>query len=115
MQEHNPLYANITIPSYPINVLPEDELNLSQDTDINDAKAGTQATEDLVDESGVESCKSGIDVKQDLHNSDLSDSEGSLPEFNLDGSARICQDLKKEEGAFQVVITYLLQMEKENS
>ena len=54
LKEHNPLYANITIPSNPIDVLPDDKPNLSQDTDINDVQAGTQATDDLVNESDVE-------------------------------------------------------------
>ena len=63
LKEHNPLYANITIPSNPIDVLPDDEPNLSQDTDINDVQAGTQATDDLVNESDVET--NPIDVLPD--------------------------------------------------
>ena len=92
LKENNPLYANISIPSNPIDVLPEDEPNLTQNTHVNDANAGTQATDDLVDESDGESCKNGADMKHGTHrpphNKNMSDSDCSLPDFNLDGSER---------------------------
>ena len=79
LKENNPLYINITIPSNPIDVLPEDDPNLTQDTNINDAKADVQATDDLVGEFDADSCGVGADSRVIM-----SDPEGSLPGFSLD-------------------------------
>ena len=60
LKEHNPLYANITVPANPIDVLPTDDVTVSQDTNVNDVKAETQNTDDLVSENGYPHDKMGI-------------------------------------------------------